>query len=121
MLWSNRLVRSAFKGRSQAHGRRNLIRIVKDTGRLPSYSGTAPLRRCTISPMAYADSVPVDVQRLSLRQTIDYAPARIHVGRPAEHHRFLQSNMAQVRRAAASGFAGLEVDNAHPSRGERGL
>jgi hypothetical protein len=71
--------------------------------------------------MANDDSVPVDDQSRSLRQTIDCAPAQIHTGRPAGHLRFLQSNMSQVRRAAARGFAGLEVDSVHPSRDERGL
>jgi hypothetical protein len=73
--------------------------------------------RFTIFSMANDDPIPVDDQGRSLRQIIDWAPALIHTGWPDGH--FDSSNLAQVRRVVAKGFAGLGVDRVRPSRGCR--
>ena len=65
----------------------------------------------------YDGPIPVDDQGRSLRQIIDWAPALTHRGWPDGH--FDSSNVPQVRRVAAKGFAGLGVDRDGPSRGCR--
>ena len=57
-------------------------------------------------------------QTSDLQLLVDSARSLIDMGRP-DGYLVLQSNMAQVRRAAAKGFAGLEAESVHSSRGCR--
>ena len=58
-------------------------------------------------------------QTSDLQLLVDSAPSLIHTSRPDGYLDFFNQTWLSVRRAVARGFAGLEVDSVHPSRGCR--
>ena len=65
------------------------------------------------------DSAARRDQTSDLQLLVDSAPSLIHTGRPDGYLDFFNQTWLELRRAAAGGFAGLEVDSVHPSRGCR--
>ena len=55
-------------------------------------------------------------QTLDVLRLVDTAPSLIHTGRPDGYLDFFNQTWLSVRREAAGGFAGLELDSGHPSR-----
>jgi hypothetical protein len=58
-------------------------------------------------------------QAPDLQLLINSTPSLIHTSRPDGCLDFFNQNLANVRRAVVGGFAGLEVDSVHSSRGCR--